>query len=330
MAAVEVQRIQVIALDEKKSYGPRALGYAMVLCGGLLWAVGGVCGQQLFQAHNVTANWLIPIRILTAGSCLLLYSFFKYSPAAVFAIWKDRKDSKDLLLFLVFGSVASQYTYYTCIQYSNAAFATVLSYMFPAVILLYNMIHTRRAPRAFEFISVLLVTLGAITCATHWNFSAMPISALALIIGIAAAVTAAYHTVKPQRLLRKYALTAIMGWAMTIGGGLLFLICRPWRMEVAVNTELVLLMSVIILGGTILAFSFFQGGVRIIGSLAGSILAAVEPIGAIVLTALLLRVPFTALDLLGFVLILATIPIIALGQNREAKEALRAAQRAQE
>ncbi len=304
-------------MKEKRSYGSKPFGYALTLSGGLLWAIGAACGQRIFEAHHLTADWLVPIRISIAGLALLLFSFLKYPATDVLSIWREPKDRRDLILFAALGSAASQYTYYACIQYSNAAFATVLSYMFPAVILLYQIALLRRLPKFYETVSVLFVTLGAITCSTHWNFSAMRVSSLALGIGIACAITAAYHTVKPQRLLRKYALVSIMGWAMTIGGLLLLLLCRPWTISVSPNPELILLMSVIILGGTILAFTCFQGGVRIVGSLAGSILAAIEPIGAIVLAALFLKVPFTAADLIGFVLILSTIPIIALGQQRQ-------------
>lgn len=306
-------------MNDGKSYGSKPLGFVLTLCGGLLWAVGASCGQQLFQVHDVTSNWLIPIRILLSGLVLLLYSFIKYPVKDVLSVWKTPKDARDLLLFSLFGATASQYTYYTCIQYSNAAFATVISYMFPVVILIYGFIRFRKAPKLYELLSVILVTVGAFTCTTHWNLGDLSVPPIAIIIGLLCAVTSAYNTVKPQRLLRTYALVSIVGWSMTIGGLVLCIALRPWTIPVTITPTLLLLMATIILGGTIFAFSFFQAGVRIVGSLAGSILASVEPVGAIVIAALFLKVPFTPEDFIGFLLILATIPIIAFGQHREVK-----------
>ncbi len=305
-------------MEASTTHGSKPFGFFLTISGGLLWALGGSCGQQIFQHHNLTANWLVPYRILIAGILLLALSCLRYTPRQVLSVWKNRKDAKDLLLFSVFGAGASQYTYYTCIQYSNAAFATVISYMFPVVILLYGMFLSRRAPKRYELISVLLVTAGAFTCTTHWKLDALSGSPVALVIGILCAIASAYNTVKPQRLLRTYALISIMGWSMVVGGVVLGLLCRPWTIPFILDGELILLMSVVIFGGTILAFCCFQAGVRIVGSLSGSILASVEPIGAIVIAVLFLNVPFTPEDFVGFVLILATIPIIALGQNREA------------
>lgn len=304
-------------MTDTPSYGSKTLGYLMTLGGALCWAIGGSCGQLLFQNCGVTSNWLIPIRLLIAGSILLVFSFIKYPPRAVLAVWRNGKDARDLLLFTLFGACASQYAYYTCIQYSNAAFATVLSYMFPVVILLYNIVRSRRAPRLYEWLSVLLVTVGAISCSTHWNLSTLSVAPVALILGLFCAVTSAYNTVKPQRLLRSYALISIMGWSMTLGGLFLCLLCRPWTIPVTTNPQLLLLTASIILIGTILAFSLYQGGVRIVGSVAGSVLAAMEPAGAIVIAALFLHVPFTLFDTVGFLLILSTIPIIAVGQHRQ-------------
>ncbi len=298
-------------------FGSRLLGYLLTISGGLLWAVGGSCGQKIFEDYALTANWLVPVRILIAGFLLLGFSLIRLGPKAVFAVFQNKKDTRDLLLFSALGAGASQLTYYTCIQYSNAAFATVISYMFPAIILLYGIFRSRRLPLLYEVTAVILVTVGAFTCTTHWDISAMEISGPAILFGVLSAIASAYNTVKPQRLLKTYPLLAIMALSMILGGLFMSVICRPWTVPVETDSSLILLMAVIIIGGTIFAFSLFQAGVRIVGSLAGSVLAAIEPVGAVVIAVLFLNVSFTAMDLLGFVLILATVPLIALGQSRE-------------
>ncbi len=304
-------------MPDRNSFGSKPLGFLLTLAGGLLWAIGGTCGQRIFQQFDVSSNWLVPIRLLISGAILLIAAFCLHGKTAVTQVFHSKRDCRDLLLFSVFGAGASQYTYYTCIQYSNAAFATVISYMFPALILLYFLIKTKRPPKAYEWISVLLVSAGAFICTTHLELGSLSVSPMAIVFGLASAVASAYNTVKPQQLLKTYPLVAIMAWSMIIGGLVLCVICRPWRYPVTQTPSLWLLMGIVIIGGTIFAFCFFQAGVRIVGSLAGSILASVEPVGAVVLAVLFLNIAFTREDFLGFLCILATIPLIALGQSRE-------------
>ena len=56
-----------------------------------------------------------------------------------------------------------QYSYYTSVQYANVAFATVLSYCSPIMILLWTIVSTRKKPHAYELASVALVVVISIT-----------------------------------------------------------------------------------------------------------------------------------------------------------------------
>ena len=79
-------------------------------------------------------------------------------------------------------------------------------------------------------------------------------------------------------------------------------------------------MAVVILYGTVFSFCFYQAGVSIVGSITGSILSSVEPVASMVISVLFLNVALTALDFAGFLLILASIPIIALGDKNHKKK----------
>lgn len=49
-------------------------GYVLAISGGIFWAVGGSCGQYLFQHNQMTSNWLVPIRLTVAGILLLTFA----------------------------------------------------------------------------------------------------------------------------------------------------------------------------------------------------------------------------------------------------------------
>ena len=52
-----------------------AAGTAMALVGGAFWGLSGVCGQYLFQTKEMTATWLVPVRLFVSGLLLLAFSW---------------------------------------------------------------------------------------------------------------------------------------------------------------------------------------------------------------------------------------------------------------
>ncbi|MBQ5667882.1 MAG: EamA family transporter [Peptococcaceae bacterium] len=301
---------------EKKSM---TLGYLLAISGGIFWAVGGACAQLLFQECHVTSNWIVPVRLLTAGTMLVGFSALRGKP--VFSIWKEANDIKDLLIFGLLGSAMCQYSYYTSIEYSNVALATVLSYMSPIAILLYMLWKEKRFPHLYETASVLLVVAGAYVCATHLQPGSLAVSPEALFWGIICAITFAIYTVQPARLMEKYDIFGVIGWGMVVGGIATVLLFHPWTIEVTITFPLLLYVAGVVVFGTILSFCFYQAGARLVGSLTASILSAVEPVASMIISVHFLAVPLVLLDFVGFVLILATIPIIALGDYHYQKGA---------
>lgn len=296
-----------------------ALGYILAISGGIFWAVGGACGQYLFQHNNMTSNWLVPMRLTVSGILLLAFALIRRQN--ILAVWKTKQDISDILLFGLLGSAVCQYGYYTSIQYSNVALATVLAYMSPVIILVYTVLKERRLPLLYEAVCVLLVLAGAYTCTTHLNPQSLAVTPQALFWGLVSAASFAVYTLQPRRLLQKFDLVMIIGWGMVIGGIALLLLFRPWNITVTVNSSLFINMAVVILFGTVFSFCFYQAGVSIVGSITGSILSSVEPVASMIISVLFLHVPLTLLDYIGFILILSSIPIIALGNKKQMKKA---------
>ena len=299
----------------------RQLGYVLAISGGVLWAVAGACGQTLFRDNTVTAGWVVPIRLILAGAIFLLLSRFT-AGSVLLEIWKEPKAIGRLILFALCGVAASQYSFYACIELANVAFSTVLCYICPIFILLYTILRERRRPRLYEAAGVILVVAGVFACATHFDLTKLSVSPLALAMGLLCALSAAVNTLLPMSLMDRYGLLPTMGWGMLLGGGVMALFFRPWTIPAVVNGQLIGFMTIIILGGTVVAFSFYMRGIQLVGPVPAVVLSAVEPLTAVVLSVAVLKVSFTPYDFLGFLLILLTIPVISIGQQRELKEAV--------
>ena len=300
----------------KEQKNRQALGVVLTLTGGCLWGLCGSCGQFLFQYKKVTSDWLVPIRLTSAGLLILLYLAVRQRKK-VLAVWKEREGRRDILVFSIFGMMLCQYSYFTTIQYSNAGTATVLQYTGPALILLYLCFRNRKKPKRYELIALFCSIFGTFILATHGNLSELAIPAKALLWGITSAVTLVVYTLQPAGLMKKYSTLLTLGWGMLIGGLVLMLLMNPWRLHPLVDGQTILALGFIVLFGTIFAFDFYLTGVKLVGASSASMLACIEPVAATVFSVAWLKVEFQSIDFIGFVFVISTVFIISLNQMRE-------------
>ena len=59
--------------DIMKSGMSDTIGILMTIAGGCLWGLSAACGQFLFDVKGATAKWMVPIRLILAGSLMLFY-----------------------------------------------------------------------------------------------------------------------------------------------------------------------------------------------------------------------------------------------------------------
>lgn len=294
----------------------QALGVVLTLTGGSLWGLCGSCGQFLFQYKEVTSDWLVPIRLVSAGLLILLFLSVRQG-RQVLAVWKEREGRRDILVFSIFGMMLCQYSYFTTIQYSNAGTATVLQYTGPALILLYLCLRNRKKPKRYELIALFCSIFGTFILATHGNLSELAIPAKALLWGMTSAVTLVIYTLQPAGLMKKYSTLLALGWGMLIGGLVLMALMKPWMMHPVIDGQTFLAMGFIVVFGTICAFYFYMTGVKLVGASSASMLACIEPVAATVFSVAWLKVEFQSIDFVGFVFVISTVFIISLNQMRE-------------
>lgn len=290
-------------------------GTIMTLTGGTLWGVSGVCGQFLFQNKDVTASWLVPVRLMMAGIFMLCFYIWKDKKKA-FAIWQKKENRWSILIYGLAGMMLCQYSYFQTIEWSNAGTATVIQYLGPALIVVWVCLQTRRLPERKEIIGVLLALLGIFLIATHGNPTSLALSGRALLMGLISAVSVVIYTVQPEKLQKQFPTPLILAWGMLIGGCVLTVLFRPWHQTVIVDAQMVTTLLVVILLGTMASFSLYMTGVKLIGSVKASLYSCVEPVASMVLTAVWMKVQFTLPDIIGTVCIILTIIILALPSGK--------------
>ena len=285
-------------------------GMLSTFVGGTLWGINGVMGNYLFLNKNVITPWLIPYRLILAGFLLLGYLYYKKG-SKIFDILKNPKDLLQIILFGLIGMLGTQYTYFSAIQFSNAAIATVLTYFGPTLVLIYMCLREKRKPLKYEIVSICLSSFGVFLLATHGDITSLQISFKALVWGILSALSVVFYTVQPESLLKKYGASIVVAWGMMIGGIFITFVTKPWNISVTFDFVTFLVLMLIIVFGTIIAFILYLTGVNIIGPTKASIIACIEPVAATICAILFLGVRFDFLDLIGFICIISTIFIVA-------------------
>lgn len=286
-------------------------GIFLALAGGCLWGLSGTCGQFLFVEKNACSDWLVPIRLVIAGTLLTVFYLFAH-PSYSRQIWTNKKSAVTLVCYGIFGLMLCQYSYFKSIEFSNAGTATVLQYLSPVLIMVTMCIIEKRLPGLIDIIAILLALSGIFLLATHGQPGQLVVSGQALSWGLFSAFTVVLYNLIPRGLMKSFPTPFLLGWAMLTGGLLLCIVRRPWQYHPNIDAGTIVCFAVIILLGTIASFSFYMQGVKLIGPEKASLYACVEPVAATLFSFLWLHVSFTPIDLLGFACILSTLFLITL------------------
>ncbi|MHA5220503.1 DMT family transporter [Dysosmobacter sp.] len=295
-------------MNETKSHLLR--GSLCTMLGGVCWGFSGTCGQYLFTRYGVSSLWLTCLRLLSGGVIMLALAAVRHR-RELLRIWRSPADAAMLVGYGVFGLMMCQYAYMTSISYSNAGTTTVLQTLSLVIIMLLTCLRLRRRPNRVETVALVLALLGTFLLATGGDPAHMVLSPQGLFWGLATAVAVTVYTLLPRRLLARWNREAINGWGMLIGGAILNLGARSWTLHTDLPLQGWLAVAAIVLFGTVLSFTLFMQGIQDVGPVKSSMLAATEPVSATVFSAVWLGTAFSAVDLMGFAAIIATIFLLA-------------------
>ena len=285
-------------------------GAILTLLGATCWGLSGVLGEYLLNISKIDSTWVIANRLFYAGIVLVIILFLKDKKNLI-NVFSDKKDILRLLNFSFFGLLICQGAYFLAIKYTNAGMATVLQYTGPVMIMTYYCVIGRRWPMAREVIAIAASLFGIVLMATHLDFSKLNISTLGLFWGLFSAIGLASYNISSISLTKKYGVMPIMAWGLLIAGSVVYF--GTGSNYIPSNFSLMdfLCITGVIIVGTIMSFSLYLEGVRLIGAVTGSIIGCFEPIAAIVFSFLLLGTTFGLIDIIGAAFILSAVVVLS-------------------
>lgn len=281
-----------------------------------MWGISGIFAQSLFIQYAVSSEWLVGTRLLFSGILILSYSRLvqKENIMLPFTKWKT---TRKLLVFSLFGMIGVQYLFYKGIELSNASTATILQFSAPIFVYAYTVIAGEKKATIKEIILVFLTFFGVLLIVTNGDIGQMSVSPLGLVIGIGSALAVAFYSIQPRSLLADFGSSVIVGWGMIFGGVLFQFIHPVWEPGFQVTLYSVFLLLLIIVFGTSLSFIAYFASLQYISPSLASIMTALEPLLAAVLSVVVFNQIFGIFEKLGITIVLFAVLILATAKEEE-------------
>ncbi|MDG4983952.1 DMT family transporter [Lactococcus lactis] len=276
--------------------------------GAILFGASSIIATILFRNKSISPEWLVTMRMLGSGVLLLGYLIIRKKD--VFTPWKNLKSVVILVSLGIFGVLFAQGSFMLSIYYGNAAVATILQSFGPTVIIIYLAISSRKFPSKIEILAVLLSIVGIFLMVTNGNINAVKVSILSIIFGIISAFGVCAYSLIPRGILTQQNSLIIVGWGLLIGGGVSSIFNPIIKVPKAFDLKDLYLLVIIIVFGTLLAYSLYVNSLIYIEPHVASMLGILEPTVTLLVSIAVFKTSFLSFQVVGIVIIFISLLII--------------------
>ena len=285
------------------------------LLSGLIWGICGILGEYFFSHYQVSSGWITSMRLLVAGSFVIVLSSIKLR-SQLFEIWKNRNNYLPFLAYAILGIFSVQFFFYLCVEYSNATTATILQFISPVFILLYNRIIYKKKASKSAIFYVLVAMVGVFLMATKGDLSKLSITPLALLTGLLSALGVMFNVILPQRFAKKYGFVPTVGWGMIIAGLFSNFLYPVYKISFQVDAISICVCLTIAFLGTAFAFFLSMKAVSLVSPLVVSVVSASEPLSSAILSVLFLGMVLDGFLVLAMILIIVPMVFLSIEESK--------------
>ena len=259
---------------------------------------------------------LLPILLLKARSSLRL----------------RRRHLVQFFLLGIFGLAASNYFYYFAIQKTSVATAIVLQNVAPVWVLLYMLARRLQRPTLRRVSGVVLAGLGCGLAvgelAAQRGFPWLVISGirfdtLGVVAAELAAISFAFYNVYGQHLLQIYQRWTVLVYSLLGAAVFWQLVNPPWKIIAQhYSGGQWLFMVVFAITSMLVPFALYFTGLQYLDPTRAIVTACLEPVWAILLTALILGELVSAMQVVGIVVVLSATILVQRPERGDLREPL--------
>ena len=284
------------------------LAIVLVILAGVAWGSSGIAVQVFFQHSTRTPIELTNIRMILSSILIFIVAWRYGGIRKNFRIlnrWRGLWI--ELAIYGIIGIMLMQYTYFAAIESGSAAAATVIQYVYPAMVITWTSLSRRKFPHAGEIIAVIFACVGIFLLVTEGDLSKLSVPIECILFGLASGACFAFASIYPKRLFAlfdPYFLTAI---GMFIGGIATFPFLPDLDWFEFFKPDVIFYTLWIIFIGTTIAFIFFNAGLKYLSPEIASVSATIEPVASVVISYFVFGTTFGSIALIGIFLVLLAI-----------------------
>lgn len=285
------------------------------LLSGLIWGICGILGEYFFTHYQVSSGWITSMRLLIAGSSVLILAFYKLK-FHLFDIWHDKKNYLSFLAYAILGIFSVQFFFYLCVEYSNATTATILQFISPVFILIYNRIIYKKKASKKAIFYVLTAMIGVFLMTTKGDLSTLSITPLALVTGLLSALGVMFNVILPQKFAKEYGFVPTVGWGMIVAGIFSNFLYPVYQISFQLDWISIAICLTIAFLGTAFAFFLSMKAVSMVSPLVVSVVSASEPLSSAILSILFLGLVLDGYLLLAMILIIIPMVFLSIEESK--------------
>jgi len=292
---------------------PAKLGYLYVTLAAILFAVSGTAAKFLFN-RGMTPYQMIQLRVTLSFCGLLLWLLIRNRALLKIAF-------KDLFYFMLLGTLgigAAQFLYLFAISKINVAAAILLHYTGPVFVALYATIFLHQKLTRNSILAIFGTLVGCFLVVGAYSLDLLSLNRIGIMGGILAAVAFATYSLLSEYGMRKYSPWTVLLYGLLFAALIWNILHPPLKALLqpyfAVEWFWILFIATC---GTILPFGLYFEGINRIRATHASITATLEPISAGVIAAIFLGETMAPLQILGGLLVIASIILLQTRPNPE-------------
>ena len=291
-----------------------AIGYVMVICAALLFALNGTISKVVLQS-GISSLELTQVRATGAflGFAVLLVVTRRGS------LRLTRRELPYLVVFGIAGVALVQWLYFVSIERLPIGIALLIEYIAPILIALWAWAVFRETIRRRLWVALGLAVLGLAVVVEIW--SGLALDGLGVAAALAAACAYAVYVLMAERAVRWRDPASLTAYGFLFAG-LFWAIVQPlWRFPAGrldddvsllghlerFSLPVWLLLLYVVVVGTMVTFLLVAAALRHISATRVGLIAMLEPVAASAVAFLWLGESFGAAQLLGGAIVLAAI-----------------------
>ena len=275
-------------------------GQLLIVAATFFWGISAVFARFLFRDRAIPPLHLVELRILLALPLLVAWIAWR-NPEA---LRPPREDWPRFVILGALGVAAIQGSYYYSISVLGVGLSILIQYLAPALIVGFEMLRGVR-PRPVTIAALAIAVLGTVLLVGSLTPAGGHIKLYQWLIGFSSAVTFAFYIVYSKRMIGKHPPERVLLYSFLVAGTIWMIVTPPWRIVAAgYPREIWAGFGVMAIISVALPFVCFNAGLRLMPAARAGILAMLEPVVAIVGSAIALGEGLAPRQWTGAVLVL--------------------------